>query len=238
MLWRRYNKKEKTTRKAEKRKEEDSVNVHEKNGAIKDLTKLATDISDTMPPTLLTERAPGEVFRQSNEARRFVSGLNEEETDGHRDEKKDDYISRGNLLHYIFSLIQTSDDKDYAMAQARGRGLFSSPEEEGETGKLVSKRLSDPQAREWFDGSWRIFAECTILQHDEQGNLVQCRPDRVMERNGETVVIDYKTGKYLKKYNKQVGDYMKALRSMGHTHVRGYLWMLADGQVREVSDTE
>jgi len=223
---------------SENNKEENSANVVEKKEAIKDLTKLATDISDTMPPVLLTERAPGEVFRQSNEARRFVSGLNEEEEDEMRDENKDDYINRGNLLHYIFSLIQTDDDKDFAMAQAKSRGLFSSPAEEEETGKLVSKRLSDPQAREWFDGSWRIFAECTILLHDEQGNLVQCRPDRVMERNGETVVIDYKTGKYLKKHNKQVSDYMKALRSMGHTHVRGYLWMLANGQVREVSDTE
>lgn len=211
-----------------------SDKVKGKKEAVKDLMKLAADISGTMPPLTLSERAPGEVFRQSNEARRFVGGLNEENTEENKKEDNNDYISRGNLLHYIFSLIQTTDDKDYALEQARGRGLFSTNAEEEEMARLVSKRLSDPQAREWFDGSWRIFSECTILRHDEQGSLTQHRPDRVMTRDNETIVIDYKTGKYLKKYDKQVGDYMKALCAMGHTNVRGYLWMLSDGQVREV----
>lgn len=202
--------------------------------AIKDLTKLACDISASMPALTLTEHAPKEVFRQSNEAKRFVSGLEEAETDSTAASGNSDYIDRGNLLHYIFSLIKTKDDKDFALTQARQRGLFATPDEEAKMARLVEKRLNDPQAGPWFDGTWRIFAESTILLRDEAGNLAQCRPDRVMSRNNETVVVDYKTGRYLKKYDKQVSDYMNALQTMGYTNVRGYLWMLADGKIREV----
>lgn len=209
-----------------------------KKEALKELTKLADDISNTMPRLTLIEHAPSEIFRQSNEARRFVRGLDETESEEKNEDKQSGYIDRGNLLHYIFSLIKTKEDRQMALSQARQRGLFASHKEEREMEKLVARRLSDPRVSEWFDGTWRVFAECTILLHDEQGKLITCRPDRVMSRNGETIVIDYKTGRYLNKYDKQVRQYVEAIRSMGYANVRGFLWMLASGEVREIACEE
>lgn len=212
------------------------ANTHkiEKRKAIKDLTELAIDVHEYNAPLTLTEHAPSEVFRQSNEAAQFVSDLKADAPDEMANSAHFNYINRGNLLHYIFSLIHTTADVPYALAQAKLRGLFANQEEEKELNLLVNKRLSDPQAAEWFNGTWRIFAESTILRHDEHGCLEQCRPDRVMMRKDETVVIDYKTGDYQKSYDKQVRGYITALQQMGHTNVRGYLWMLTSGEVHQV----
>jgi len=201
--------------------------------AIHDLTDLATDVSNTCSPLRLSENAPGAVFRQSNEAARFVRAMDDEGETG--ENARSAFIDRGNLLHYLFSLIQTSADLDNAFLTARERGLFASTEEEATMKKFVRTRLSDPTAQIWFDGSWQIFAECTLLQKNEAGELQLLRPDRVMKRGNEIVVVDYKTGKYRSEYDEQVRGYIHTLSLMQQARVSGYLWMLADGSVRPVN---
>ena len=61
------------------------------------------------------------------------------------------------------------------------------------------------------------------------------RPDRVLTKGAEAVVIDYKFG--LKKHNRhtrQVEEYMRLLGRMGYQTVRGYLWYVELKQVENV----
>ena len=163
-------------------------------------------------------------FRQSNESRDFVSDLDEAQTEQRH------YIDQGKLLHKLLSSIHTHDDLPSALAKMVSEGLLTSAEAH-QTHKLLHKRMSDPQAADWFDGSWRVFNECSILTHNERGALKTYRPDRVITKNGATIVVDFKFGNPNPLYHDQVKTYMQLLEKMGHTQVSGYLWYVYDGQI-------
>ena len=90
--------------------------------------------------------------------------------------------------------------------------------------------MAQPVAREWFDGSWSLYRERNILR---KGKMPQ-RPDRVMERNGETVVVDYKFGAPHRRHHEQVQQYCALLTQMGRRNVRGYVWYVYTGRIDTV----
>ena len=68
----------------------------------------------------------------------------------------------------------------------------------------------------------------------EKGVLQTRRPDRVMMKDGEVIVVDIKFGKKRKTYNKQVKEYMDLLSDMGYEHIRGYLWYVFNNELEEI----
>ncbi len=157
-------------------------------------------------------------FRQSNEAKDFLAELE----DGAK--PSDEYLNKGRVLHYVFSLITTPADISPALGSALDRGLIASLDEAGQLERFIRKRLADERAASWFDGSWTVMSENDILSLTPEGELVTRRPDRVMLRGDETVVVDYKFGRQRPEYEAQVAQYMSLLTRMGRDHVKGYLW--------------
>lgn len=105
--------------------------------------------------------------------------------------------------------------------------------EAGKIRELLSEAFSDPIVASWFDGSWSVVRN----EHDivVPGERSTRRPDRVLTKGAEAVVIDYKFG--LKKHNRhtrQVEEYMRLLGRMGYRTVRGYLWYVELKQVENV----
>lgn len=49
------------------------------------------------------------------------------------------------------------------------------------------------------------------------------RPDRVMRKDGQVVVVDFSSEEE-RAYRAQVQEYMDLLTQMGYTHIRGFLW--------------
>ena len=86
----------------------------------------------------------------------------------------------------------------------------------------------------------KIFlSSCAALPYDaiiyrEKGVLQTRRPDRVMMKDGEVIVVDFKFGKKRKTYNKQVKEYMDLLSDMGYEHIRGYLWYVFNNELEEI----
>ena len=80
-----------------------------------------------------------------------------------------------------------------------------------------------------------MFNECDIIW-EENGELRNRRPDRVMMRDGAIVVVDFKFGKPNKKYNKQVQGYMELLVRMGYdaNAISGYLWYVEEEIIEKV----
>ena len=99
--------------------------------------------------------------------------------------------------------------------------------------RMVEKALSDPTVGSWFDGSWsEIRTEDAILS---KGKKHLHRPDRVMIRGTEAVVVDYKFGELnATRYRQQLDRYAKLLREMGYTEVSGYLWYVKQGTIEQV----
>ena len=166
-------------------------------------------------------------FRQSSEAYRFFYP--------DQQEYDEEAVKHGTLLHLIYSEIATQEETEEVIRRFRTEGYFDSLQQEEEVRQTIAMSWNHPLASTWFDGTWTLFRECSILQtvHDE---VVKFRPDRVMVKDGTAVVIDFKFGKEHSAYDEQVRRYMRLMHAMNYTRVKGYLWYIAnDGScVKEV----
>ena len=167
-------------------------------------------------------------FRQSNRSADFLQGRDEAESSMR-------YIDRGLLLHALFQQVTCAADVPQALQRLLMEGL-TTPLELPELQQFAEHALQHPQVQSWYDGSWRLFNECDILwlEHDR---LCNRRPDRVLMRGDEVVVIDFKFGQPRRSHHKQVSGYMKLLAAMGYpTHaMKGYLWYVDADCIEEVA---
>ena len=167
-------------------------------------------------------------FRQSNRSADFIAGVDETESSRR-------FINRGRLLHTLFSAIETEEDIDDAISRLVFEGIIGRTETEEEIRELTRRAFSQPQIKDWYSGSWQLFNECDIIWQ-ENGELRNRRPDRVMMRGGTIVVVDFKFGKPNKKYNKQVQGYIDLLIRMGYdaNTISGYLWYVEEEIIEKV----
>ena len=128
----------------------------------------------------------------------------------------------GQMMHQVFENIHTTDDIDPALDKIYLEGKIDS----GEKATLKAKILEEIRqtgVEEWFSGSWQVYNEREILLPNGGSD----RPDRVMFKDGQTVVIDYKFGERAdEKYRRQMGYYMKDLKNMGYPQPVGYIWYI------------
>ena len=82
--------------------------------------------------------------------------------------------------------------------------------------------MNHPKVKDWYNGTWELFNECAILFTDENGQTQTRRPDRVMMKNGQVIIVDFKFGKKNEAYNRQVREYMNLLSVYG-IYTRGRL---------------
>lgn len=116
-------------------------------------------------------------------------------------------------------------DADRVVEAFRLRGQIPNMVVQRRIQSIIDRMMSNPKACEWFDGSWQLMREDTVLTLSPDGTEVrQRRMDRVMIRGNEAIVLDYKFGTPKREYVEQVQAYMEIMRSMGYADVRGYLW--------------
>lgn len=191
-------------------------------------------------------------FRQSQSARLYNAALmeavqvdnaegdvanvsNTSELDLEFFAKREAAQRRGTLLHHLMEEIESEADVETVLQSAICEGKIAPIEEVGEMRKLLHRAMQHEIAKEWFDGTWQLYRECTILTRDENGNVHAPRPDRVMMRGDEAIVVDYKFGLPRPDYHEQVRHYCQLLQQMGKQNVKGYLWYVASGIVEPVS---
>ena len=168
------------------------------------------------------------VFKQSNSSRDFIHD-DDNETEQTR------YIKMGNVMHKLFSTIRTTEDIPHALCELELSGVLYDEDVSAERLKeMLRKRLSSPQVADWFSPRWTLFNECSIISINDDGELQERRPDRVMTDGKEMIVVDFKFGRPREEYSDQVREYMNLLRSMGHTNVKGYLWFVYTNKIEEV----
>ena len=164
-------------------------------------------------------------FRQSNRSAAFIAGEDEESI-------SKSMIEQGKLLHYLFSMIQSEEEIDTAIDKLIFEGVIN----EGEKSSIhdiTHKAFSLPQVKDWYTPDWQVLNERSIIW-EEHDQVVDRRPDRVMVRKGETVVVDFKFGKEEKSYNEQVKTYMNLLSKIGYPHVKGFLWYVNEDKIEEI----
>ena len=164
-------------------------------------------------------------FKQSNRSASFIEG---------EDDGSGKYIRQGEIMHNLFSMVRTPKDVPSAIERLRMEGIIESGAHERQILKLTNWALKHPKVKEWFSGTWELYNECAIL-YRENGVLQTRRPDRVMIKDGEVIVVDFKFGKPYPEYEAQVREYMDLLKDMGYDHVRGYIWYVFYNELEEIN---
>lgn len=168
-------------------------------------------------------------FKQSNRSCAFTEGDDEETL------QRRNYIQTGSILHEVFSTIRTADDITDALERLQFEGVLYDEQTTPERiTSLIRKRLEDPRVADWFSPRWTLFNECTILSIDDDGQVRERRPDRVMTDGQQWIVVDFKFGAPKPEYKSQVQEYMQLLASMGHQHIHGYLWFVYSNKIEEI----
>ncbi len=139
-------------------------------------------------------------------------------------------IDEGTLFHAIFAEIITFEDVKKAVAAVIRNGMAPAEREEELVGR-VRRFLEQVPDRSWFDGSWSVRNEATLILPG--GHTL--RPDRVMEKEDQVVVLDYKFGETEEAaYRKQMKGYVTALRQLGYREVKGVLWYVVQNRTEEL----
>jgi ATP-dependent helicase/nuclease subunit A len=142
-------------------------------------------------------------------------------------------INRGVLIHDLLSRLKTSKDIDECINSAHINGLINSGETE-EYKSILLKIVTDAEVKNWYEGNWSVMNESEILTADGK----TLRPDRVLIKDKEAVIIDYKTGKERKEDEEQLKEYETLLKQMGHIDIKKYLLYIGDynGKIFKVKE--
>jgi ATP-dependent exoDNAse (exonuclease V) beta subunit len=164
-------------------------------------------------------------FRQSGESTRFVHSTDDS------DDRQEEYIQTGKLLHSIFATIRTEQDIAPQVDNMLSQGLISSAKQAESIKSMIPKHIAASGVQSWFDGSYTLFNEASIIYRD--GGVLQTRrPDRVMiAPDGHAIVVDFKFGREREEYLHQVQEYMDLLRKMGYNQVEGYIWYVYSNKI-------
>ena len=135
-------------------------------------------------------------------------------------------------MHMVMQEIETAADIDKALNKLMLQGVIEDAKRHKRIKELVERALSNPQSKDWFNGTYRLYNECTILSRKKREAR---RPDRVMIKGNEAVVVDYKFGRENEKYEEQVRQYMELLAEMCYSNVTGYLWYVYKNVIKPVT---
>jgi ATP-dependent exoDNAse (exonuclease V) beta subunit len=149
------------------------------------------------------------------------------ETSGHTGRN----INKGRLIHEILARIKHAGELKTAVKELIFQGMLSRAEAD-QIEKQLRKLISDPEIQSWFDGSFRVVNERTILT----GKDGLKRPDRIMLSDNQVIVVDYKSGeKELDNYHYQIRNYMRALHACGYRNITGFVWYTRNNKRVEVN---
>jgi ATP-dependent exoDNAse (exonuclease V) beta subunit len=174
------------------------------------------------PVTFVSEAfKPGiSIFKQSNRSREFISS---------QTSAKESYVSYGNLMHKLFEQINDWNDIDRAIENQISEGSIPLEKKQYYAEKIRSA-IIESGVEDWFSGNYKNYTESTILL-EENGEVKQKRPDRVLFKEDSTLVIDFKFGEAHNAHIKQVKQYMNLMESMNYPQVKGYLWYVEEQKV-------
>ncbi len=139
-------------------------------------------------------------------------------------------INYGTIMHEAFENILKPEDIDVALNKMEFEGKIMENEKDTIAQK-IKQYISKPEVTKWFNSDNLIRTENTILTP-----YGAYRPDRVLYLNDTIEVIDYKFGdKPEKKYEKQILQYIRLIKSIENKSVKGYIWYVTLDEIVQVS---
>ena len=140
--------------------------------------------------------------------------------------------NRGIVLHKALSYIKDSSDAEINSALNRLllQGYITAEKLPGFEQELKDIILTG-DAADWFKPGNKVMNESDIIL---PGGEVY-RPDKVILKNDNAVIIDFKSGIKLKEHEKQVKQYGNVLMQMGYKNTEMYLYYLTEKKIIKVA---
>lgn len=129
----------------------------------------------------------------------------------------EDKVRFGIYVHDLLAGITHAADVDAALSRFRMENNLDDNEMHA-IEKLVRMVVSHPDTARFFADGYRVANEVSFFDGGTLG-----RPDRVVFADGETWVVDFKTGVPMPQHKAQVNAYCQAIKRMGYPSVSGYL---------------
>ena len=138
-------------------------------------------------------------------------------------------ISLGNQVHEVLSAIRVKEDLEMVLRQ-----FLQAGELDHNAIVLVKDRIlklfADPKISIWFSDDYEVFNEREIWFEGKAH-----KPDRLLIKGKEAVIIDYKKEKESPAHHEQVKRYMNAMKALGFEQVSGHLIYVEPVIVKEVT---
>ena len=141
-------------------------------------------------------------------------------------EVKKDY---GNIVHTALAKVKVEEDIQPALSSMCSEGLITNQEMD-DLKITLSKILKLPKLAIHFEKGLQVKNEAEIVTSN--GELY--RPDRVVIKGKNAVIIDYKTGEERKKHKEQIIGYSDLLSQMGYIVTERLLVYIEDEKVVSV----
>ena len=134
-------------------------------------------------------------------------------------------IEKGNIIHNMLSNIKNSNDIDRVISQFLTNGIIQKDNQEQYREEL-NKIINHPELKSYFNDSNIEINECAIILPDGK----QLRPDKVILKENETLIIDYKVSNYetigekeRHEHIKQINNYQNLLKQMQYPNIKAHL---------------
>jgi ATP-dependent exoDNAse (exonuclease V) beta subunit len=198
----------------------------------KNRMKSSHDKEDALEVTMASN-APTLDFMQSNQSRKFISGLGSEEQP---EAGQQTYLEVGKIMHYVLSQIEHTGQIQKVLNRCMAEGIITDRKLMDVVIKRLQKGFSNPKIAQWFAPENQVFNECSITSiSPETGEPRTLRPDRVVICGDRITVIDFKFGRPETEHHTQVEAYKQLMHAMyPGKQVEGYLWYIYSGKTEEV----
>ncbi|OHX66062.1 UvrD-helicase domain-containing protein [Flammeovirga pacifica] len=145
--------------------------------------------------------------------------------------------NKGVIIHKAFEKIRFKEDIDEASNYLERKGLIEE-QEVLEYKDAILKIISHPEVGSYFDkkSGYTVLNETEIISPRKEvmkASIID-RPDRLMYKGQEAVVIDYKTGNYNDQHEIQIKRYGTALKKMGFKQIKLILLYTENNEVHHV----
>ena len=132
----------------------------------------------------------------------------------------------GNIIHTLLSKLNYTSDLDTVIQDAFSSGLINADQSVSLKEKIYSI-ITQPEIAFLFEPGNQIKQEQEIIS--DKGEF--SRPDRVVEKNGELFIIDFKTGEESEKHRKQLEKYEVLLYQIHGKKAKSFLLYLEKNKI-------
>ena len=137
--------------------------------------------------------------------------------------EKSEKVREGIILHQILSLLERFADLPTVLDQLVIEKIITLAQAPIYKQKIVLLFDKIPDMKQWFGKDYEVINERKIFSNNKT-----YIPDRVMIKDENGIIVDYKREKESDKHAKQVITYKNLLEAMGYKNIKMYLIYIDD----------